>query len=126
MIPNTEGKQLRLMFRKIFLSFVIASLTLASCTSGKQDSAQTEADKNTGEEQVETFEATGVVVSIPPSKRNFIVKHNDIPGFMDAMTMAFPVRDTSILSDIVRNDSIRFIIESKGNETYVVDAEKVQ
>lgn len=124
MIPNTKGKQPKIMFRKIFLSFIIASLTFASCTSGKQDSAQSEAEENTVEEPLETFEATGVVVSVPPSKRNFIVKHNDIPGFMDAMTMAFPVRDTSILSDIGRNDSIRFVIESKGSETFVVDIEK--
>jgi len=114
------------MINKIHLLIIAVSLSFFSCTSDKKETNQTELDEDTTSEQVETFEATGVVVSIPPSKRNFIVKHGDIPGFMEAMTMAFPVRDTSILSDIFRNDSIRFIIESKGNETYVVDAEKVE
>lgn len=73
----------------------------------------------------ETFKASGTVISIPPGKRNIIVRHGDIPGFMDAMTMPFPVKDSTVLKDIAVKDSISFIIQIKDQQTSVTRIQKV-
>ncbi len=35
----------------------------------------------------------GVIVSLDAGSKTATIKHGDIPGFMDAMTMEFPVKD---------------------------------
>lgn len=55
-----------------------------------------------------TFEATGVVRSVTPSGSHMVIRHDAIPGFMDAMTMAFAVAAPSVVEGVQRNDAIRF------------------
>jgi protein SCO1/2 len=44
----------------------------------------------------------GVVVAVDPAKREVRVDHEDIPGFMSAMTMTFPVRDDPKVIEFLR------------------------
>jgi Cu/Ag efflux protein CusF len=44
-----------------------------------------------GVESTETYEATGVVRSIDPGGNQIEIAHDEIPGFMPAMTMSFDV-----------------------------------
>jgi len=67
----------------------------------------------------EIFEGTGTVISIPPSKRHVIVRHGEIPGFMDAMTMPINVKDSTLLQTVSPQDSIRFEIEVVGNNAAI-------
>ncbi len=88
-------------------------LLLAGCASDTEPS-----------DTSQTFEAVGVVKTITPTKNYINIDHEDIPGFMDAMTMFFPVLDTSILQNVAVNDSVVFTIEIiEGNA--VVSAIKV-
>ena len=72
------------------------------------------------------LEATGTIISVPPGKRNFIVKHNRISGFMDAMTMPFPVSDSTVLSGIATKDSVRFMIDTTGSSIRVTSIQKIE
>lgn len=93
---------------------------------GHSESDQSLNQSESAQMETDVFEAAGKVVSIPPSKRNFIVRHGDIPGFMNAMTMAFSVRDTSLLHNVEPGDSIRFEIESQGSSAVVISLEEVE
>jgi Cu/Ag efflux protein CusF len=55
-----------------------------------------------------THTATGVVRSVTPSGSHVMIRHGDIPGFMDAMTMAFAVAEPSLVDNVARDDSVRF------------------
>jgi protein SCO1/2 len=48
----------------------------------------------------------GVVVSVDPAARQVIVRHEEIPGYMDAMTMPFKVAETKMLSELRPGDEI--------------------
>ena len=80
----------------IFLTFLLIS----GC--GSEDVAA---------EQAQSFEAVGVIKTITPTKNYVNIDHEDIPGFMDAMAMFFPVSDTSILQNVAVNDSVIFTIK---------------
>ena len=63
------------------------------------------------------FQATGLITEVKPGEKKVEIKHDAIPGYMDAMTMTFDVPDTNELKDIDRGDPIAFrlvIMESNG------------
>jgi len=57
---------------------------------------------------VKTYTGIGVVERITPSRQFVQIDHEDIPGFMDAMSMHFAVMDTSLLTGIGMADSVVF------------------
>ncbi|MFN2416193.1 MAG: SCO family protein, partial [Pyrinomonadaceae bacterium] len=56
---------------------------------------------------VRRYELKGKVVSVDPAKGEATVEHEDIPGFMAAMTMDFPVRDADSLKVMEAGQSIQ-------------------
>jgi protein SCO1/2 len=54
------------------------------------------------------YQAVGVVRSVTPSGSHIVVRHEAIPGFMDAMTMPFAVADSVSVDGLQRGDRIRF------------------
>lgn len=59
-------------------------------------------------EETRDFTVRGVVREAQPAKSQLIVKHEEIPGYMDAMTMPFQVRDPKILESVKPGDAITF------------------
>jgi protein SCO1/2 len=44
------------------------------------------------------YELTGQILAVRPERREVVIKHQDIKGFMPGMTMPFTVRDSSLLT----------------------------
>ncbi|MES2659945.1 MAG: SCO family protein [Verrucomicrobiota bacterium] len=59
-------------------------------------------------EETRDFTVRGVVREAVPAKSQLVVKHEEIPGYMDAMTMPFQVRDPKILESVKAGDDITF------------------
>lgn len=53
------------------------------------------------------YEFTGKVVSVDKAERRVTVNHEAIPGFMDAMTMPFALRDSSYFDILQPGDDLR-------------------
>jgi protein SCO1/2 len=58
------------------------------------------------EPDTRTYRLTGQILVVTPDTNEVLVKHEDIPGFMPAMTMAYAVRDPSIITDRIAGDLI--------------------
>jgi protein SCO1/2 len=58
------------------------------------------------EPQVPTYELTGQILVVKPETNELLVKHEDIKGFMPAMTMPYVVKDPAFLKDRVPGDVI--------------------
>ena len=56
--------------------------------------------------QTVRYDFKGKVVSIDRSARRVTVDHEAIPGFMGAMTMAYPVRDARVLDTLSAGDEV--------------------
>src|SRR5579862_8804955 len=52
------------------------------------------------------YHLAGTVVSIDKEQQHLIVNHGDIPGFMSAMTMPYPVADPATLGRVGVGDQI--------------------
>lgn len=58
------------------------------------------------EPEAPTYQLTGQILAVKPDTNEVLVKHEDIPGFMPAMTMPYVVKDPGLLKDRVPGDLI--------------------
>ncbi len=54
------------------------------------------------------YASRGVVKGIGEGKKSVKIDHEDIPNFMKAMTMSFPVTDPRLLDGIAVGDKVSF------------------
>lgn len=64
------------------------------------------------------FEVTGAVMQLRPETGSVVVAHDDIPGFMPAMTMPFKARDSEELKNLKVGDRIQFVFEVGEAESF--------
>ncbi|RKX31367.1 MAG: hypothetical protein DRP71_13560 [Verrucomicrobia bacterium] len=92
------------------LTFGVSGLSAHCGTCGVGDAAEAEhscpayCEKECCAESGHAL--TGVVVSVNQDKRTVVVKHEDIPGVMGAMTMGFSVPEKFDLSSLEKGDQI--------------------
>ena len=70
---------------------------------------------------VDRYSAHGTVKSVDVEKKKLSIAHDDIPGFMKAMTMPFEVRDGALLSGIAAGDVVDFSFTDDGSGHLVID-----
>ncbi|HKZ08272.1 MAG TPA: copper-binding protein [Methylomirabilota bacterium] len=70
-----------------------------------------------------TVVGQGEVVSTVPSSGQIVVDHEEIKGFMSAMTMGYRVDPPSLLASLKEGDRIRFTIDV--NRRAIVHIEKM-
>jgi Cu(I)/Ag(I) efflux system periplasmic protein CusF len=56
----------------------------------------------------ETYSTRGVVKSFGRDRKYVMIAHDDIKGYMNAMTMSFEPRSPSQLADLAAGDKVRF------------------
>ena len=56
----------------------------------------------------QTFEVKGVVQEVLPESKKVRIAHEKIPGYMEAMTMSFDVREARELTGLQPGDSVAF------------------
>ena len=72
-----------------------------------------------------TFVGQGVVKDVLPQERQVIIAHEDIPGFMEAMTMGFEVKEGRLLEGIARGQEVTFTVEKTQDSLYLTALARV-
>jgi protein SCO1/2 len=102
--------------RRFFLNFVISAgicfaAGVAGCGSPKPAQQPAEGPKR--------YQLAGRVVSVQANSQQVVVDHGDIPGFMSAMTMPYPVKDPNLLKPLSAEDQIKADVVVNGNDVYL-------
>jgi len=93
----TEGSRLRGL---MLWGLAVATVAAVGChRNGGEGGATSKKNK--------TRIMTGVVVSVDLKLGEATIAHDDIPGYMEAMTMPFPVADAAELRSLMPGDRIR-------------------
>jgi protein SCO1/2 len=71
----------------------------------------------------ETYEVRGLVEAVDPSGAQLKVAHEEIPGFMPAMTMNFDVAPASLLEGIEPGMRVRFTLERNATRLRITSIE---
>jgi protein SCO1/2 len=82
-----------------FLASSLLVVVLAGCHAGHQNSSATEASPS-----FKIYKLRGKVVSTNAATGEVTLDHEAIPGFMDAMTMPYKLKDATILSELHLGD----------------------
>src|ERR1700694_4927368 len=68
---------------------------------------------------VERHAMRGVVTQLDPAHQVATIKHEDIPGFMHAMTMEYGVRDKQDFAKLHNGDTISATLFVQGDDYWV-------
>ena len=89
------------MISRLLASSLLALLVLAGCHSGQKPLTPSSANQN-----YKVYHLRGKVVSTDPARGEVTLDHEAIPGFMEAMTMPYKLKDPGILSELHPGDVI--------------------
>lgn len=67
------------------------------------------------------YELKGKVVSVDRAQQRVTIAHEEIRGYMEAMTMPFTLKDTAIIRDISPNDSIQATLVVAEDSSWLED-----
>ena len=66
-----------------------------------------------------TYQLTGQILVVKPDTNEVLVKHEDIPGFMPAMTMPYTVKDAALMKDRAPGDLITATLVVESERAYL-------
>ena len=95
------------------LLFLLTSLSLTACQSVLSKSHS----------DIKQFHLQGRVEYIDQKNSGLTVAHEDIPGFMPAMSMLFKVKDKAVLQQLAIGDHIKAVLSynQQTRETWLQD-----
>ena len=94
--------------RSLILSIAGGSLFIGmmACSSPPAQNEPQAQQAQPTEQKIERHDLNGKVVSIDKTGKTLTVDHKEIPGFMGAMTMPYPVKDERLLDNISPGDQV--------------------
>ena len=72
-------------------------------------------------EPIKQYPMRGVVTQLDPQNQVETIKHEDIPGFMHAMTMEYGLRDKNEFAKLHNGDTIAATVFVQGDDYWVGD-----
>lgn len=108
------------MMRTMLITLTVA-LGMFACGSGNtpptEEAAASEAETPSGPKQ---YRARGGIEAIDVDAGTVTIAHQDIPGFMNAMTMTFDVKPPSLLEGYSAGEYVEFLIVVEADGTYYI------
>jgi protein SCO1/2 len=88
------------LFRASLLSLAAAAAFISAACSGGAAGPAADA------ENLPRYELKGTVASVDRSKKTATIDHEEIPGYMPAMRMPFPIQDAEVLAALEPGDAV--------------------
>ncbi len=94
--------------RRTFALLFACAAALGGSGCREQSASSPEAVSLGANVSTQRFAVKGVVRELKPDGRTVIIRHEEIPSYMEAMTMPFKVRDTNELTRVTAGDEVAF------------------
>lgn len=96
----------------VSLAAILLVAPAPACSKSQETSAKPAAAASSAPRQ--TYSTAGKVRAIGERKDNITIAHEDIPGYMKAMTMMFEVEKPDMIKDINAGDQVTFTFTDRG------------
>jgi protein SCO1/2 len=105
------------LVKRIAIACLACIFLLAGCGgSGTKDAAKSAPAKE--------YHMKGEVTKLDPEGHVATIKHEDIPGFMSAMTMGYQVKDPAEFSKLAVGEPITATVYSTGDDMWIGNIQK--
>ena len=94
---------------RYLLLILLSAFLLAACQKAETQTVSPEAKR---------FPIKGKVISVDRAKKKATVKHEEIPGYMAAMTMVFPIKEDWVWDDLQADADIFAELVVDANDDY--------
>jgi protein SCO1/2 len=94
----------------------VACLVLTGCSSSPAPEQTKAADSATA---IKQYPMRGTITALDAGQHVATISHQEIPGFMGAMTMGYPVKDAGEFSKLKVGDAITATVNVKGDDMWV-------
>jgi protein SCO1/2 len=95
---------------------ILAGLSVSMLMAGCGGSKPAAPAQDSG---VRRYQLHGTVISIDKDKKQVVVDHGEIPGFMMAMTMGYAVKAPNLLDSLAPNDTITSDVVVSGDDVWL-------
>lgn len=100
------------------LSLLLTCLLGAASATCSKPASSTGADAAAAP----SYSTRGTIKAIDAAKKTTLIAHEDIPGYMKAMTMEFELRDASLARGLAVGDPVKFTFTDEGKGRLVVQS----
>jgi protein SCO1/2 len=103
------------------VGLVLMTMLAAGCKQSSNSVSSGSSDGGTaGAGELKTFPIRGRVISVDAAKGSIVLAHEAVPGFMDAMTMPYKLKDASVASELHPGDRImaKLLVRKVGDDEY--------
>lgn len=107
----------------LFLGLGLAALT-PSCD--KQPEAKASRASTDAAPTQQVFQVKGMIMELMPAEKSVRIKHEEIPGYMAAMTMPFDVKDTNELAGLEVGDRVAFRMTVTDKDGWIDQLKKIE
>ena len=102
---------------------LLLALNASACqdpTAAHGDTISNEAPSGEEGQQAARYSVNGVVRGIDRDRLSVTIAHEDVPGYMPAMTMPFSLRTASQVDGLDVGDAVRFTFQPESGGRHVV------
>jgi protein SCO1/2 len=103
----------------IVIFFVWLPVGIIGCGNSKPQPTVSSESQPTAQSAEKHYHLEGTVVSIDRQQKRIVVDGKDIPGFMAAMTMPYPVADDQTLDRVKAGDQITADVVEAGKDFHL-------
>jgi len=101
------------------IALLALALLLTACTQTPRQEAQSK-------EPLQTYQLTGEIVSMDAETQVITIKHEEIKGWMDAMTMPFPIKEKAEFEKLKPGAKITADVNVQGNDFWLTNVVQKQ
>lgn len=97
--------------------FLVAGSILSGCQRETPSDPVAPAAKTAAGANAQVFRVIGTVRAVNSDAKVVTIRHDAIPGYMDAMTMPFSVKDRTLLDDVRTGDEVEGTLRVDKNDS---------
>ena len=109
----------------VLLFAAFAPLAVISCKNESKAAAASPAKAEPARTNQQFFQVKGVVKELKPDGKTVVIKHEEVPHYMPAMTMPFEVRNTNELRGLQPGDAIGFQMVVTDDDAWIQQVTKL-
>ncbi|MFO0668432.1 MAG: copper-binding protein [Polyangiaceae bacterium] len=108
------------------LSLVLAATvaTTLACNKSQASPSGDPAQPSAPSQGGKVYETRGVIKAFGEGKKSVKISHEDVPGYMKAMTMPFAVKEPAVLDGLAEGDAVTFSFTEESDGRLLIQSIK--